>query len=403
MFAVGACLVMSACMGVRFLKKRVPGIVYVVDCVDTESNAFNYYRYSQSLNMNTFVPGYLIDQTFETAWRDSLTDSFGGHVKFTWFLMTIEGYRHTPQGINAIPGRFLEQFKDRVLSHGDEVAWHYHHADWCWDEQRQAKGWKLIRTFSDSVYCEKTDRRLAFDQMASFVYLNRVYPASFRSGWNWENTDFSNWLDSLIPFDYSNNWPDIDLSVIAYRPSRKNVFRRGSLSRQVVRCVDRPDTTHLRALFERASAGEDVIFAYYGHNYGGTNRKNNALKTGAAAVQHILADLSNRYGVAYRYCTASDAISQYVGSHCPDSFGLTVAKNCDENTVTVAVDTLVFGTPIVCWELYNGSISADFMTPDSGQHRWVYNFTHTNVMAFIVAGISRCGQSFLSEEMTPCR
>ena len=66
------------------------GVVYVVFCVDTETDGFLYGRYSQSLNLNAFKRGNIIDQALSPVWRDSLTDSFTGSPKISWFLMTIE-------------------------------------------------------------------------------------------------------------------------------------------------------------------------------------------------------------------------------------------------------------------------------------------------------------------------
>jgi len=122
LLVVCAVLSMAGCTHFFLNHAKAPGIVFVVYCVDTESNAFNYGRFSQSLNLNSFVPNDIIGQTFDSTWRDSLADSYGSSLKITWFLMTIEGYRHTPQGINAIPEKFLKHFGERLSDYGDEIG-----------------------------------------------------------------------------------------------------------------------------------------------------------------------------------------------------------------------------------------------------------------------------------------
>jgi hypothetical protein len=379
---------------------QTPGIVYVVYCVDTEPDGYNYERFSQSLNMNSFIPGNIIDQTFDGTWRDSLKDSFGGHIKFTWFLMTMEGFRYTPQGINAVPDKFLKGFSEKVLEFGDEVGWHYHHADWFWDTQKKQYAWNQIRTFSDSVYREKTDRQLAFAQLASFIYLNRTYPVSFRAGWNWENTDFSNWLDSLIPFDFSNNWNEVNENIIIYRSNRKDIFKSGDLSRHIVRTIEKPDTLFMASLFERAMKGEDVILSHYTHNYGSTNPMNNTLKAKARAVHNLLVQLSDRYAVEFRYCSASEAANLLLRNNCPDTFSVNVSFDRDKKIVTATSIEHLFGVPVVCFQRKDGSIDGRFMNWNKRLNKWEYRLGLADATSFIIASLNRCGQTFLSEEMS---
>ncbi len=392
---------MAGCTHFFLNHAKVPGTVLVVYCVDTESNAFNYGQFSQSLNLNSFVPNNIIGQTFDSTWRDSLTDSYGSSLKITWFLMTIEGYRHTPQGINAIPEKFLKHFGERLSDYGDEIGWHYHHADWYWNKQKKQFGWNQIQTFSDSVYREKSDRQLAFTQLASFIYLNQIYPASFRAGWNWENTDFSNWQDSLIPFDYSNNWPEVDKNVIVYRPSHTSVFESGNLYRTIVRCVDKLDTTYIKSLFEKADKGENVILSHYTHNYGGTSKKNNTLKARARAMHNYLTRLSSRYSISFRYCSAREAADLLSGTICSNDFDIDVSFDPQNRTIRAEFDERVFGTPIVCYERKDGWIDAAFMKLNVPLKSWEYPVEDAGIAGFIVASVSKCGQSFLSDRMVP--
>ena len=72
------------------LMMRVPdcresdGNVYVVYCIDTETAAFNYGKFKQSLNLNNFIPNNAIDQTLDKNWRSGLKDSNGHELKFSY-------------------------------------------------------------------------------------------------------------------------------------------------------------------------------------------------------------------------------------------------------------------------------------------------------------------------------
>ncbi|HWR82917.1 MAG TPA: hypothetical protein VN285_06425 [Candidatus Deferrimicrobium sp.] len=395
--SVCALLLVGGCAGFGIFSARTPGTVYVVYCIDTEPNSFNDDLFSQRLNLSAFAPHSIVDQTFETGFRDSLMDSFGHPVIFTWFLMTTEAFRQTPEGLNAIPEIFLKHFRSKSSTFGDEIAWHYHHSDWYLDRARNRSRWNPLHTFSDSIYRDAPDRKLALDQLAAFIYLNRLYPAGYRAGWNWENTDFSNWLDSLIPFDYSNDWDSVADSVMLYHPSVDNLFKAGGLHRSIVRCVDRPDTAYVRLLFERAGKGENVILAHYTHNYGGANTSNNTLKARAQLMHGYLTRYSRAFGVMFKYCSASGAVNLLQRQSCPDTFALSVSWAPDERKVSAAFDDDVFGTPIVCYETNHGRIEGAFMTPMALSGGWEYCFSDSAPVRFVLAAVSTCGQQFITE------
>lgn len=367
--------------------------MYFVFCIDTETDGFSYGRYSQNLNLNSFKRGNIIEQTFSRSWRDSLTDSFGGTLKMSWFLMTIEGYRPSGHGINAVAGEFLKWFSDDVSQVGDEIGWHYHHADWYYDSLTHKTAWNKINTFSGRIYNRQTDRQLAMNQLASFIYFNRTYPASFRAGWNWENTALSNWLDSVIPFDYSHNWDSVDAELFMYHPSTHDLFTAGDLSRTVVRAVDKMDSAYVRSMFEQAAAGQSVILAYYTHNYGSTLLRSNAIKAKCVRFRELCRRYSDSLKVPFRYCTASEAVNHIHGAELGTAFALSVDYHRDHQTVTVDFDSTMFGVPLVCSKV-NHDIVGAFMEWSPGNGRWTYTLDDSNVDSFIVAGVSRNGHPF---------
>ncbi len=365
--------------------------MHVVPCVDTESDGFSYGRFSQSLNLNSFKRGNIVDQALSQTWRDSLTDSFDGSLKISWFLMTIEGYRPTRHGINAVAGEFLSMFSDRIPKLGDEIGWHYHHSDWFHDSLSHKTGWNMISTFSGRTYNRLTDRELAMSHLASLVYHNRLYPASFRAGWLWENNDFSNWLDSVLPFDYSHNWDAVDAELFMYHPSTHDLFTPGDLSRSMVRAVDEVDSAYVRSMFELAAAGRPVILAYYTHNYGSTLPRNNAIKRTANRFHTLFCRYSDSLGVPFQYSTASEAVNRVQGKQSGTGFILSVEYNRDHQSVTVDYDSTMFGVPLVCIKV-NDDIVGTFMEWSPSLGKWTYSLDDADVDSFVVAGVSRHGQ-----------
>ena len=379
---------------------KASGVVYIVFCVDTETDGFNYGRFSQSLNLNSFKKGNIVDQALSQTWRDSLTDSFDGSLKISWFLMTIEGYRPTSHGINAVAGEFLRMFSDRIPKLGDEIGWHYHHSDWYHDSLSRKTGWNMIRTFSGRIYNRLSDRELAMSHLASFVYHNRLYPASFRAGWLWENNDFSNWLDSVIPFDYSNNWDAVDEQLFMYHPSTHDLFTPGDLSRSVVRAIDAVDSAYVRSMFELAAAGRPVILAYYTHNYGSTLPRNNAIKQKANRFHTLFCRYSDSLGVPFQYSTASEAVNRTRGIEMPSEYYLSVRYDSSSGTLYAACDSLTFGVLLVCIRI-GGEIVGSLMEHDTDANVWRLRLDTARVDSFLVAGVSKTGETFVCGPCTP--
>jgi hypothetical protein len=371
-----------------------------VFCIDTETDGFNYGRFSQNLNLNSFKRGNIVDQALSQTWRDSLTDSFDGPLKISWFLMTFEGYRPTRHGINAVAGEFLRWFSDIIPQLGDEIGWHYHHADWYHDSLSRKTGWNMINTFSGRTYNRLTDRELAMNHLASFVYLNRLYPASFRAGWLWENNDFSNWLDSIIPFDYSHNWDNVDAELFMYHPSTHDLFTPGDLSRSVIRAVDAVDSAYIRSMFELAAAGRPVILAYYTHNYGSTLPRNNAIKRTARRFHELFWRYSDSLGVPFQYSTASEAVNRTRGIEMPSEYYLSVRYDSSSRTLYAACDSSTFGVPLVCVRI-GGEIVGSLMEHDTDANVWRLRLDTARVDSFLVASVSKTGETFVWGPCTP--
>ena len=372
--------------------KKESGKVYVVYCIDTESDAYNYRKFQQSLKLNSLLLG--TKATFDTAWRNRLKDSYGNRLKISWFLMTIEGYRHTFQGINAIPNMFIKNFKNQINNYQDEIGWHYHHSDWYKQKSKNYFQWNLIETFNNTIYRNKTDREIAIQQFASFVYLNRFYPAVFRAGWVWENRDFSNWLDSLIPFDYSHNWSEVDNDLNFYHPNKNNLFESGKLSRTIIKSVEK-DTTYIESLFKKASHGETVLYSYYTHNYGIT-KNNNCIISAANRTHSKLKKLSQKYGVKFRYCSASEAAQLMLNIKDSSQYTLNVNFNKSDKSICVSNSNNTFGVPLICYKTTENEIKGAFLS--QSKNGWYYVINNSSIISFIIASVNKNGNAFVSKD-----
>lgn len=303
------------------------GTVYIVAAMDTEPFQFTDSLYSIPLNLSNFERGGVAPYVYDVMnddFRSRYVDSYGGHLKFSFFVMTAEPFCESSNSDCDAVFTAMENFSGDVVNYGDELGWHYHHFAWLPSTlDPEDHHWSQIATFNGTEYghgtdieqCEKTLNHLLIDK--------NFFPATFRGGWTWENTDFSNWLNEIIPFDFSSIspygtpavpatypfWNYYDWSTAPqgwgyYHPS-SNDYRSpypGDLKRSLFYCSPHglsPDDI-FRA-FQRASQGEDVCMCAYGHTYG-------PLKT---FFQQQWMDninlLSRHFDVPFKFATSREA------------------------------------------------------------------------------------------------
>ncbi|MFQ5498691.1 MAG: hypothetical protein ACE5FH_03380 [Candidatus Zixiibacteriota bacterium] len=339
----------------------------------------------------------MIDMSFDSTWRDQIKDSEGNNLRISWFLMTSEAFRHTTQGINAVPDIFLEHFASNARSFGDEVGWHYHHCGWFESENRRGYGCHPIETFDNSTYGNTTDRQLAAAHLSAFIYKNRLYPAIYRAGWIWENTDFSNWLDSLIPFDYSHNWEEVNPLLDRYHPSAQDLYMAGDQARTIVRSFDPTDWERVRRAFEQANTGEDVIISYYTHNYGSTYVENNPVQRNAEKMHELLTALRREFGVPFRYVGASEALRavQFKGL-CP-AYEPSIRVDGRGRNIRIIGDVETFGVPIICFQYSSDRYGLEFMQKLPDNQGWRYRLDYDTTVSYVIATVSRRGATFVSD------
>jgi hypothetical protein len=376
------------------------GTIGVVFCIDTESDGFNYGRFSQSLDLSAFLPGNIVEQALDPHWRLSMLDSFGNHLRMSWYLMTIPAYRQTPQGPSGVIDAFLTRFERTSTAVGDEIAWHYHHAYWLASESRPSVGsWRLIETFDGTIYgAGVTDRCLAMDNLAVFVASSRVFPTSYRAGWNWENTHFSGWLDSLVPFDYSHFWAQVDPALDYYHPSSDNLYNSGDMRRMVVRCHPAPDSALVESAVAKAAGGQDVLLAVYTHNYGASRRHNNAIKDRAEELHRWMKRGEASHGVGFRYMTATEAARWRAGIPLSGD-RLTARVAISDGVVLFSPDFELFGVPFVsCWHR-SGNSHGYFMQPDASSDAWGFSLADVACDSILIGVASKDGRGYISRTL----
>lgn len=415
------------------------GTVYVVDTIDTEATPKGEIAYHGTLDFSDYKPGAFVDQILQPAFRNTFTDTFGGHPKISWFLLSDEGYCQSTQADCHAIHSAMTPYLGRLAAIGDKIGWHYHGADWTANQDGSMQ-WNQLLTFNGTkLFNGDTDRTQAERILASSIIQKRTYPTTFRSGWVWENNDYSNWLDDVIPFDYSNiaplstiypggcttkclsignlyDWSRAYADWRPYHPSATDYQLPGSLKRWQFRSA--MEWKYLDAAFKRAAAGKDTLITVYSHNY-------NQLENQEAILTSIMNVASGNPTVPFQFVTAQEG-AQIITDTSLDTVApqVTVVKSSaaplvEESTdaATVLIDssaaastvTVTSNEPLFTFPY--GALRAEGkylrLPPTSsapaisaGKYSWTYDvsayITSDQHNVFVAGGTDAAGNAFVA-------
>ena len=274
--------------------------VYVVLSSDTSiwtntSGGNDAYTYENEFDFDVFsnpngVYKGVMDETFRTAHTDSAGQSF----KVSWFM---HGGGWFQKGINtnAVSTTYLirKHWGPELLLWGDEITYHFHHFKWSGSQ------WVMADSFGDAAW--------DFDwTMSQMIIDEQVYPVSFRSGWNYMDNEYQNYLEPWIPFRMEGEAGMTDFA--PYHPSFTNYTQPGDMKGWEVRHYYMPGFTPSIAnyIFNTAASGKDQVVCIWSHQNEGDF---------VQQIANVDANLHTAWqsyaGVNFFYCTAKDAMTFY--------------------------------------------------------------------------------------------
>lgn len=267
-----------------------PGTVYIFHAIDTETKNLFEGRYSQELNLIDYRDSGSVGLAMTDQFRSKFTDSFGKPMSFSWFVLTHPAYEQNAESGADVVFRQMSKYSSEIERWGDLSGWHYHVTDWTPSTYDSSIGtWGQVRSFDGARPYTSSELVMAEKMLAYLILESGFYPTIFRSGWVWENNDFSLWLDDIIPFDFSNaapltasgtykdrysagkmyDWSQAPDDWSFYHPDSGNYQKPGNLKRTIFRCLPGHRTLDLdlNKAFARAARGEDVLIGYYTHSF----------------------------------------------------------------------------------------------------------------------------------------
>lgn len=373
----------------RCINGACKGIVYVAHTVDTEARSSgNQTDLERTLDFQDFEPGGLIDKvTDPNGWyRTTYKDSFGNPPKYSWFLLADEVYCHSDKQTCTPVHDAMKPFADRIAAEGDLLAYHYHHLGWTTNPGDGLSYWNQLMTMNGQQTEHGTDFQVADRALAAIIINQQTYPSFFRSGWAWENTDFSNWLENVLPFDSSNLSPNYNTNIATqgvianvydwsratqswnpYHPSATDYQVPGELKRWQFRIANQ--FSDFRAAFQQADNGQDVLITTVTHNfnYGQGMEYKNDLRNLAILYQ----------GVEFKFVNVLEGARAVL--KLTDTTAPTVTVTRQGSSFKVTSNEPLFTYPFAAVKISDIDFRrvpplVQSATVTSDQYSWVYNF-----------------------------
>lgn len=347
-------------------------IVYVVPIIDTEGPTMGRDDLFDSWQSVGEAMQKLMVET-----RSRFYDSFGGPMKYSWFLLDWIGYSSTDsefrrRGHDSRLHAVWNFYRAGILSDtelsrsGDGIYWHYHHppknGSWGWNSD-----------WHDSAWHEY----ILGKRMLDFGF----FPAVYRAGKYVETNDNSRWLEQWIPFDFSNispvkqafcDWSRSPTNWQPYHPSFADYQEPGDMRRSVFRSLPVAakggsgslKEEEVEKAFREAKEFGTSLLSFHSHDF--YKSIFDDFSTGCDMVERI----SRAYGIRWKFSNALEAIRVYAE---PVLGGIFLRLDRERSRIAISASHDIFGaTPFVAVEYKDGRVRREDVWPrESGGWEFV--------------------------------
>jgi len=414
-------------------------VVYIVHAIDTETGNLHSVEYEQELNLMNYNPGQCAWRAFwedtegtENATFRNYTDDFGGNPKITWFVMTTKIYWHNLNGMSEDPIYQVFQgsdtYNDALSYWGDEIAWHFHNHQWYNytdyenDTEKEnspwlpAEYWNQIIKFDElplgSGYGEsRTPQENVEEVLANRIIIENDFPSTYRSGWIWVDTPFSNWLDGVVKYSYNPlynaaveprqepignvyNWKGMDVEGYwePYHPSETNYSAKGDLDRWEFMCSSGISQNNIDKAFEQASNWGRAVVCFYHHSYDGPT----SIPSRETALKNYIDNAKeDNPQVSFVYATAHEAAKAF--DRCEDDTHPVLVVMEDDDYIYIESDEELFADPFLALKNTSGRYMRAVIEINdtlNSTRKWRAPKSQTDILRYSAAASDTCGNTF---------
>lgn len=260
------------------------GKVYIIIGSDTaiwESMTTNKFECTYNIRV---IPDALRNyyRVMQPGFRSLFSDSYNGKLKLTWWLMGGNIFRYAtnkdvPYPNTMVPYLSKKYYGDAMQQFGDELSVHYHSFVWTDYDNDGVHYWNQAKHLSEF--------RDDFDYtLAQYLIEEDIFPVSFRAGWNFMDTEWQNYIDTLFPFSMHNQYPAVRKDTVEpldniydwskssplfvpFHPSSTNYQLPGDLNGYELRSVSLASMSQstMNTIFNNAKNGADQVVCLWAH------------------------------------------------------------------------------------------------------------------------------------------
>ena len=366
----------------------ITNTVYVVLSSDTSiwsntSGGDDAYTYANEFDFDVFAnPNGVYHDVFDSTFRTTHTDSLGYPFKVTWFM---HGGGWFQKGTNSNSTTTMYQIRkywqDELDNWGDALEYHFHHFKWTGSE------WAMAPTFAETIWdYEWTTSQMVIDES--------TYPVSFRSGWNYMDNPYQQYLELWLPFRMEGGSYMTDCT--PYHPSYTNYRVAGTMKGWEVRHVYMKDFTvsFANQVFNVANQGKEQVVCIWSHQ----NEADYVQQI--ASVDTALHSAATTYpDVQFLYCTAKESMQKWLQSSdtTPPTLNLSTEKSGNTITVTINTDPDIYQLqPYVAARNYSDEYSR-LETSKISADSYQFSYSTTETDRVVVAVSDEYGNVSLAE------
>jgi len=304
----------------RYIVGREARNVYIIISSDTSVWGVTGGYYGV-LNWNVFESRTgVLSQVYDHSFRHSHVDSLGRPFKITWFMHGGAWFR---TGVNSTPMsatyHIRKNWGDDIEEWGDALEYHFHHYVW------NGTKWEMAPTFAETIW--------EYEWLMSQMMLDEhLFITSFRSGWNYMDDTYQQYLERWVPFRMEgkqSGW-------VPYHPSFDDYRVPGTMKGWEVRHHYTKSVSPgiANGIFKAADQGVDQVVCIWSH-------QNEAdYPQQITDVDRVLHEAHANYpSVQFHYCSAKEAMQSWLNHTESVAPPLEVQPVIKGNIVDVTIQT----------------------------------------------------------------
>jgi hypothetical protein len=344
----------------------------------------------------------MLDQLLSEKFRQRVPDSYGNGWVYSWHCMDHMGFKENPRQKQYGYGEIFNYYYSKIRQgkvNNDEINWHFHPLS-------------IKRKSTDAATSYLNNYDILLEILCRRILENEWFPTVNRPGFHSERPDSHGFLEQWIPYDYANqfcemdqNQPDTGLGRFGdwrrspktwrgYHPSHDDYQIPGDCRRVIFRCLNIGtrmrllSQTNVLEAFSEASKFSNSILAFANHDW------RNMIKD-IELIQEYLKMAGKKFPkIRIKYAGAEEAAVALHGNKNSPALKFQVRLEVNRLYVQVLSGRMFGPQPFLAIQCKNGCYHHDNFDIISPNSIWTYIFDDQTIPITEIAKIGVASAGF---------